>query len=131
MKINIAVIPAAGKNSRLLDLPLTKILPKTMLPILNKPILHYIIDQLKSEGIKQIFIIVNNKKEIIRDYFGDGEEYGVKISYIYQKKLTGIADAIKLSNQYINKPFFTILGDTFISESPFKKMSRVLLQMHN
>jgi len=113
-KINIGVIPAAGKGTRLSDLPLTKVLPKVMLPILNRPILEYNINIMKKMGMTDIFIIVNDKKQIIMDYFGDGSEFGIKINYVIQQNLLGIADAIDQVSKFLASPFIVILGDSFI-----------------
>ena len=66
-KIKIGVIPAAGKGSRISDLLLTRVLPKPMLPILNKPILAYVIENMKSMGVEDIYVIIGHKKEIIQE----------------------------------------------------------------
>jgi dTDP-glucose pyrophosphorylase len=117
-RIKIGVIPAAGKGSRITDLPLTNILPKPMLPVLNKPILEYVIDNMRIVGIEIVYIIVGHKKEIIKDYFKAGENFGIKIKYIEQEKPRGIAHAISLTEPFINKPFMVILGDDLtITES--------------
>ena len=112
-KIKIGVVPAAGKGSRIADLPLTKILPKPMLPVLNKPILEYIVNEMKDLGIETIYMIVGHKKEVIQKYFEDGKDFGVNIKYIEQKSPKGIAHAISLTKGLINKPFMVILGDDF------------------
>jgi len=110
-KIRIGVIPAAGEGNRLSDLPLTRILPKPMLPILNKPILEYAIENMKKVGVETIYLIVGHKKELIQEYFRDGEEYDLEIKYIEQKEKKGIADAVGLIKDYVNEPFMVILGD--------------------
>jgi dTDP-glucose pyrophosphorylase len=110
-KIRIGVIPAAGKGNRLTELPFTRILPKPMLPLLNKPILEYIIENMKKVGVETIYLIVGHKGELIRDYFGDGKDWDLDILYIEQRELKGIAHAISLAQDYINEPFIVILGD--------------------
>jgi dTDP-glucose pyrophosphorylase len=112
-QIKIGVIPAAGKGNRLKDLPLTKILPKVMLPILNKPILEYVIQTLKDLNAEEIYIIVDHEKNVIMDYFGNGNEFGVKIKYVEQSAPLGIADAISRVKNFVNEPFIVILGDSF------------------
>lgn len=117
-KVKIGVIPAAGKGNRIAELPLTQILPKPMLPILNKPILEYIVNEMKDIGIETIYMIVGHKKDIIQKYFEEGKDFGVNIKYIEQKNPRGIAHAISLTKGLINKPFMVILGDDFtIAES--------------
>ena len=110
-KIKIGVIPAAGKGSRISDLLLTRVLPKPMLPILNKPILAYVIENMKSMGVEDIYVIIGHKKEIIQEYFGNGEDFDIKISYIEQQAPRGIAHAISLAKDYVKEPFTVILGD--------------------
>jgi len=112
-RIKVGCIPAAGKGKRINCLPLTKVLPKPMLPIGNKPILEYVVLNMKAMGVKTIFIIIGHKKDVIMDYFEDGSEFGVDIQYIYQREPKGIAHAINLTRDYITDNFITILGDDF------------------
>jgi len=114
-KIRVAVIPAGGKGTRISDLPLTKILPKSMLPILNKPILEHIFEKIIPLGVERIYLVLGHKSKSIRDYFGDGVDFGVKINYIIEpsKKRKGIGAAIYKTKRFINEPFFVILGDDF------------------
>ncbi|MEM0135767.1 MAG: sugar phosphate nucleotidyltransferase [Thermoplasmatales archaeon] len=130
VKINVAVIPAAGLNKRLADLNFTKILPKPMLPIIDKPILEYIIKFLVNNGVQRVYMIVNNKKKVIIDYFGSGEEFDTKIMYLEQGKPTGIADAINTAQEYINEPFFCVLGDTFVPNQRIDKLVNIF-QVNN
>jgi len=57
-KIKIGVIPAAGKGRRISDLPLTRLLPKSLLPVLNRLILEYVLENMKGIGVKNVYIIV-------------------------------------------------------------------------
>jgi len=125
-KVRIGVIPAAGIGSRLKELPLTRILPKPMLPVLNKPIIEYVIQKMRKSGIKEIYIVVGFKREVIEDYFGDGTDFGVKIKYVVNKspETTGIADSIYLTKKFINKPFLVVLGDDFTVEKTFRRFIR-------
>jgi len=110
-KIKIGVIPAAGKGNRILELPLTRILPKPMLPVLNRPILEYVIENMKKIGVEIIYLIVGYKKKLIQEYFKNGKDWDIDIIYIEQKELKGIAHAIGLTKEDINEPFIVILGD--------------------
>ena len=110
-KFKVGVVPAAGKGKRISDLPLTKILPKPMLPVLNSPILEYVIKNMKRVGIETIYLIVGHKKERIQEYFKNGEDWGIDIDYIKQEDCRGVAHAISLAEDCINEPFMTILGD--------------------
>jgi len=118
-KIRVGVIPAAGKGNRISELPLTRVLPKPMLPILNKPILEYVIENLKRLGVESVYLIVGYKKNIIEEYFGDGRDWNVEIEYVEQKNPKGIAHAVSLGENYISDPFFVVLGDDLtIANSP-------------
>ena len=106
-------MPAAGMGRRLTNLPLTRILPKPLLPILNKPIMEYGIENMKRMGVETVFIIISPKSDLIKKYFGDGKEFGVQIKYVVQPTISGIANAIKLTQPYITEPFCIILGDDY------------------
>jgi dTDP-glucose pyrophosphorylase len=110
-KIKVGVIPAAGRGNRIAELPLTRILPKPMLPVLNKPLLEYVIANMKKVGVETVYLIVGHKKEAVEDFFGNGRRWGVTIRYIEQKKLKGIAHAVGLTRQFVKEPFMVILGD--------------------
>lgn len=104
-------MPAAGIGKRLSNLPLTRILPKPLLPILNKPIMEYGLENMKQLGVETVYLIVGYKNELIKEYFGDGSDFGVNIKYIIQPSPSGLADAIQLTADYITEPFCVILGD--------------------
>jgi glucose-1-phosphate thymidylyltransferase len=105
-----ALILAAGHGKRLL--PYTHSAPKHMLPLANKPMLQYIVEQVANSGIKELGIVVGYKKEQIMDYFGDGRKSGLKITYIDQDERLGISHAIKTAKGFVgNGPFIVLLGD--------------------
>ncbi len=87
-----ALILAAGFGTRLH--PLTQFHPKAMLPLLGKPMLHHVIDTLREINIREIVLVVSHFREQIKDYFGDGKELGVKISYAIQESPKGEYDAV-------------------------------------
>ena len=122
-KIKIGIIPAAGKGLRLNDLLLTRVLPKPMLPILNKPLLEYVLDNMKSMGVEDVFMIVGAKKELIQEYFGNGADFDLKITYIEQNPLRGIAHAISLTKDFVSEPFSVILGDDLTITSTLKNLA--------
>jgi NDP-sugar pyrophosphorylase family protein len=121
-QIKIAVIPAAGKGNRIAELPLSRILPKPMLPLVNRPITEHIINWLKEIGVEKVYMIVSFKKEIFKEYFGDGKDFGVEIEYIEcpdPENIGGLADGIYLLKDKIKEPFITVLGDDFtVTKSP-------------
>lgn len=103
-----AVIMAGGFGTRLR--PLTNNIPKPMVPILNKPILEHIIGLLKMHGIKD-YVVLLFMPDKIRDYFGDGRKFGVKIRYVVPDEDYGTAGAVKLSEKFIDDNFIVISGD--------------------
>ncbi len=86
------LVLAAGFGTRLH--PLTQFHPKAMLPLLGKPMLHHVIDTLRDVGFKEIVLVVSHLREQIRQYFGDGKDFGVHISYAIQAKPKGEYDAV-------------------------------------
>ena len=89
-----AVVMAGGFGTRLA--PLTKTVPKPMLPVGDRPMLHHIIDQLRTTGITEVHVATHFKPEVIEQYFGDGEEFGVHIRYVEEDKPLGTAGALGL-----------------------------------
>lgn len=114
-----ALVLAAGKGERLR--PLTDSIPKVMLPIKNKPILQYHIEQLREAGITDIAVNLHHFPEKIRDYFGNGKKLGVNITYSYEKELLGTAGAVKKLKGFLNETFVVVYGD-ILSELQIKKV---------
>ena len=86
-----AVILAAGEGIRMR--PLTYTRPKVMLPLANKPIVEHLLIEMKKAGIKEFTFIVGYHGETIRQYFGNGDRWDVRIDYITQRKQLGTAHA--------------------------------------
>jgi len=139
MKIRKAVIPAAGLGIRVL--PVTKSMPKEMLPIIDKPAIQYIVEEAADAGITDILIITNRGKNIIQDHFdksvelesvltrgGKHKELEIirrisqlcNIHYIRQKEAKGLGHAVLCAKSFIgNEPFAVMYGDgVIISETP-------------
>ena len=108
-----AVILAAGEGLRCRPLTLTR--SKVMLPVAGKPLLEHIIDALSGNGIKEIILVVGYKKERIMDYFGEGNNFGVTISYVFQDAQLGTAHAVKQVKDLIDGDFLVINGDNIIN----------------
>jgi len=106
-----AVILAAGKGTRLE--PLTEDAPKCMLPLAGRPILEHVIKAVRKAGIREAVLIVGYKEEEIREYFGDGSDFDVKIEYISQKQQLGTAHAVSMVE--LNEDFLVLNGDTLVS----------------
>lgn len=129
MKIRKAVIPAAGKGTRLL--PLTASCPKEMLTVGQKPVIQYIVEEVLNVGIEYILIVTTLEKRTIEEHFSDYINLAGKIFYVHQTvksdKPYGLACAIKLSEGFVNgEPFVVCLGDCIIksdyNEPPLKRM---------
>ena len=98
--------------------PLTYTGNKHMLPIANKPMLMYGLDQLRSAGIKEIGVILGPLHEGIREALGNGSKLGLKITYINQPEPKGIAHAVLISRDFLgNAPFVVHLGDNLLKDS--------------
>ncbi|MDR2360685.1 MAG: UTP--glucose-1-phosphate uridylyltransferase GalU [Oscillospiraceae bacterium] len=130
-KITKAVIPAAGLGTRML--PATKTIPKEMLPLLDKPVIQYIIEEAAASGIEDILIVTNRQKSAMDDYFdyfpeleerlgkSGKEEYAkairnaadiANIFYVRQKETRGLGHAIWRAKRFIgDEPFAVLLGD--------------------
>ncbi len=137
-KIRKAVIPAAGFGTRFL--PFTKAVPKELIPLVDKPVIQYVIEEAVASGIEQILIIVSSGKNAIQDHFNPARELEerlaangktqilqelrqidrlAEISYIYQTELNGLGDAVRYGKHFVgDEPFAVLLGDTVLhSES--------------
>ena len=111
------IILHGGHGTRLR--PLTHTGPKQLLPIANKPMSQFCLEAIFETGITEIAIIIggvgSNK---VREYYGDGNKFGVKITYIEQDEPRGIAHAIRLCIDFINnEKFLVFLGDNIIQKS--------------
>jgi len=104
-----AIIMAGGKGERLL--PLTKDLPKPLLPVGGKPIIEHNIDRLINYGFQHIHISVNYLADKICDYFGDGDKKGVSIKYIRESKPLGTIGAASLVESYVHDTLLLMNSD--------------------
>ena len=142
MKVRKAIIPAAGLGTRLL--PNTKSIPKEMLPLVDKPVIQYIVEEAVAAGVEEILIITNRGKNPIEDYFDyapdleerllkDGKEKDAKvvravadmadIFFLRQKETKGLGHAVWRAKTFVgNEPFAILLGDDImLSKKPVLK----------
>ena len=108
------IILHGGHGTRLR--PLTHTGPKQLLPIANKPMSDYALEDLKKAGITDIAIIIGDVyPEKVKEYYGTGEKFGVNITYVYQDKPKGISHAISLCKDFVNQDKFVVyLGDNVL-----------------
>ena len=108
-KPNKVILMVGGLGTRLR--PLTNDVPKPMLDVGNKPILHTIVENFAKYGYTDIIMCVNYKSEIIKEYFGNGDKFGVKIEYVLENQRMGTAGALSLLKERPKDDFFVMNGD--------------------
>jgi len=151
-RIRKAVIPAAGLGTRFL--PVTKSMPKEMLPIIDTPIIQFVVEEAIAAGIEDLIIVTGRGKKAIEDYFDTSPELEshlfknkkyallreikdisalVDIHYIRQKEPRGLGDAVLKAEKHVgNEPFAVLLGDDIIkAEIPCIKQLTTLFGRYN
>lgn len=106
-----AVLLVGGLGTRLR--PLTNDRPKSIVPVVNRPVLEHTLAYLKQFGIKDIIITLNYLPEVIENYFGDGKKFGVNLTYFMEEQPRGTAGAVKNAESYLENTFFVLNGDVF------------------
>ncbi|RMC40720.1 UTP--glucose-1-phosphate uridylyltransferase [Lactobacillus sp. ESL0236] len=143
MKVRKAIIPAAGLGTRFM--PVTKAMPKEMLPIVDKPTIQFIVEEAKNSGIEDILIVTGKNKRTIEDHFDSNPELeqnlqekgktgllkmsqeithlGINIYYTRQPYPAGLGDAIARGRSFVgDEPFVVMLGDDLMmDEVPLTK----------
>lgn len=137
MKVRKAVIPAAGYGTRFL--PIAKAVPKEMLPVVDRPVIQYVVEEAVASGITDILLIISRGKRAIEEHFianpeleSDLEAKGkseplaelrklqglARIHFVFQPKMGGLGDAIRCAREHVNgEPFAVLLGDALVSHS--------------
>lgn len=150
-RVRKAVIPAAGFGTRFL--PFTKSVPKELIPVVDKPVIQYVVEEAAASGIEEILIILSEGKEAIRRHFSPAaelerrlEETGktkaleelksiggnVRISYTMQHELNGLGGAVLLAKEFVGNEFFAVLlGDTILSSRNELPVTGQLLRLHD
>jgi len=104
-----AVIMAGGEGTRLR--PLTCGRPKPMVPVANKPVMEHITELLKENDIKDLAVTLQYMPDLICEYFGGGDEFGIKMRYFIEKKPLGTAGSVKNAEEFLDETFLVISGD--------------------
>jgi UTP--glucose-1-phosphate uridylyltransferase len=145
-RVRKAVIPAAGYGTRFL--PISKAVPKEMLPLVDKPVIQYVVEEAVASGIEDILIIISRSKRPIEEHFhpafdleselaakGRDAELAAlrhmqtmaRIHFIWQPKMGGLGDAILYAQDHVGEePFAVLLGDTVVTSNSEKPVTRQL-----
>ncbi len=105
-----AFVLAAGLGTRLRPLTFKK--PKPLIEINGRPIIDYVLEWLIKQGIKEVIINLHYLPNMIREYLGGGEEFGLKITYSYEKNILGTAGALKKKEKELKKTFLVTACDS-------------------
>ncbi len=105
-----AVVMAGGEGSRLR--PLTSSMPKPLVPVAGRPIMEHILLHLRRHQLRDVVATVQYMGASIRNYFGDGSEQGVALTYSVEDSPLGTAGSVMLARQQLNEPFVVISGDS-------------------
>jgi len=103
-----AVIMAGGFGTRLR--PLTDRIPKPLLPIRERPLMEWMVEQMRQLGIQQFYVTTHYMPEKIMEHFGDGQDFGIKITYVHEETPLGTAGALGLIED-LSQPLLVINGD--------------------
>jgi UTP--glucose-1-phosphate uridylyltransferase len=122
--INAAVIPVAGLGTRLL--PATRSQPKEMLPLVDKPVVQYVVEELAAAGIERILFVTGRRKRAIEDHFDHDPEleqtapgHGLELLYTRQSRPAGLGDALRHATGFVGEqPVVVALGDSLIQPPP-------------
>lgn len=117
-----AMILAAGVGSRL-D-PLTRNIPKPMVPIVNKPVMEHIVEKLAACGIKEIMVNLHYLGDQIKEYFGDGKKWGVNLHYSMEEQLWGDAGSVKRCEKFFDTDTFIVVGGDDLADINIKRILR-------
>jgi UTP--glucose-1-phosphate uridylyltransferase len=148
--IQKAVIPVGGLGTRLL--PATKVLPKEMLPVGRRPVVQYVVEEMRAAGLEHICFVTGRKKALIQEHFdhdpelvrqlqdrgSDGLlaelaylESGLYLTYVRQSGPQGLADAVGLAEDFVGgMPFVVALGDSIICEPEMGTLLHHMIEEH-
>lgn len=119
--ITKAVLLAAGRGTRMREL--TSDLPKPMLQVHGKPILQHIIEGMRPAGVTDILLVVGWRADVVREFFGDGAEFGVRINYETQVVQDGTGKVVELARVFCGgHPFLLSYGDILLDPSNYPRL---------
>jgi len=104
-----AMVLAAGLGTRLR--PVTRAVPKPMVPVLNRPVMEHIVRLLARHGFTQVIANIHWYPEAIKEHFGDGSGYGIALEYSFEEGLLGTAGGVRFASHFFEDDFLVISGD--------------------
>jgi dTDP-glucose pyrophosphorylase len=117
-EITKAVLLAAGRGTRMREL--TNDLPKPMLHVRGKPVLQHIIEGMETAGVRDVLIVVGWRADIVREFFGNGSRFGVRISYVTQVVQDGTGKVVELARDFCGSDAFLLsYGDILVDPSNY------------
>jgi dTDP-glucose pyrophosphorylase len=122
VSVKKAILLAAGKGTRMKEL--TNELPKPMLEVRGKPILLHIVEGLKAAGITDFCIIVGYRADVVRDFFGDGSKFGIRVCYATQVVQDGTGRVVELGKDFAGDDAFILsYGDILIDPANYRRLT--------
>jgi dTDP-glucose pyrophosphorylase len=120
-KIDRAVLLAAGRGTRMREM--TADLPKPMLEVRGKPVLQHMVEGLREAGVREFLIIVGYYADAVRNFFGDGSRYNVKVQYATQIVQDGTGRVVALARNFVERlPFVLSYGDILVDPANYKRL---------
>jgi len=121
MKINKAVILAAGRGTRMREL--TAELPKPMIQVRGKPVLQYIVEGLRNACIGELLLVVGYRADAVREFFCDGSRFNIAIQYATQTVQDGTGRVVDLARDFVgNCPFILAYGDILVDPANYEPL---------
>ena len=123
--MNKGVLLAAGRGTRMRDL--TEALPKPMLQVRGKPVLQHILEGLRDAGLTHFLIVVGWRAEVVRAFFGDGSNLGVRVEYATQTVQDGTGKVVELARGFAGSdPFVLSYGDILVTPENYPRICAAL-----
>jgi UDP-N-acetylglucosamine diphosphorylase / glucose-1-phosphate thymidylyltransferase / UDP-N-acetylgalactosamine diphosphorylase / glucosamine-1-phosphate N-acetyltransferase / galactosamine-1-phosphate N-acetyltransferase len=123
--MNKGVLLAAGRGTRMRGL--TEDLPKPMLEVRGKPVLQHIVEGLRDSGLTNLLVVVGWRAEVVRDFFGDGSKFGVRIRYETQTRQDGTGRVVALAREFAGEhPFLLSYGDILVAPENYARICSAL-----
>lgn len=123
-----ALILAAGEGTRLR--PLTSNIPKPLLTVAGRPYLAHLVQALKDAGIREQYILVGWKSNRVKEFFGDGQQMGVELTYLEQKERLGTANAVGVAEGHIDDDFVCVNGDVVMAPESVIELVSAFVKDH-